>query len=227
MATDINDIYPFNSPLLFYQSIDIIVLLQSYYMSYYSSDWAPQFHKISPFHYLWHILAVLPAILLIPIIAQLVTCSSMLLSVARLEPEVIGRICEETEDVMSVRNQVAKKLNSLFRQRSIDFSAAHRMIFHEYDDDESGELDASELRDALRGLGIYLKTEQFQRFWRVLDLNKDGAVSEEEFCDYRTNQYHFRRNSRIQYYTVWAKTESDVPTSVRNRLIGTVGRYNV
>ena len=40
-------------------------------------------------------------------------------------------------------------------------------------------------------------------------------------------QYHYRHNSRIQYYTVWAKTESDIPTSVRNRLIGTVGRYNV
>ena len=72
------------------------------------------------------------------------------------------------------------------------------MIFHEYDDDESGELDASELRDALRGLGIYLKTEQFQRFWRVLDLNKDGAVSEEEFCAFFENtDYEHAGGERI------------------------------
>jgi len=193
MATDINDIYPFNSPMLFYRSLDIIVLMQSFYASYYMSDWAATLGSVEPFQenpWVWHLLAVMPVIVLIPLIAQIVTMSSMLLSVAHLEPEVIGRLCEETEDVMSVRDQVAKKLNNLFRQRSLNFVAAHKIIFHEYDDDESGELDAMELRDALRGLGIFLKTEQFSRFWRVLDLNKDGVVSEEEFCEFFENTDH-------------------------------------
>ena len=60
------------------RSLDTIVLLQSFYASYYASDWAGTLNDVRPLSSMWHLIAVLPVIVLIPLIAQIVTMSSML-----------------------------------------------------------------------------------------------------------------------------------------------------
>jgi hypothetical protein len=56
-----------------------------------------------------------------------------------------------------------------------------RAAFDKYDRDHSGDIDASELKNILEDLGVDASDERLNEAFDVLDKNKDGIISYEEF----------------------------------------------
>jgi centrin-1 len=56
-----------------------------------------------------------------------------------------------------------------------------RSAFELFDRDNSGNIDATELRDAMKALGIYLKRDAVKELMKTVDKDKSGSIEFEEF----------------------------------------------
>lgn len=71
-----------------------------------------------------------------------------------------------------------------------------RRVFNYLDLDQSGLLDATEVKKALRRLGmIFVTDKQVMKVIREFDINNDGAIDENEFVEYFGNKWDKRATS--------------------------------
>ena len=56
-----------------------------------------------------------------------------------------------------------------------------KSAFELFDKDNSGSIDANELRDAMKALGIYLKMDQITQLIQRIDKDGSGVVEFDEF----------------------------------------------
>ncbi|EKX48336.1 hypothetical protein GUITHDRAFT_105943 [Guillardia theta CCMP2712] len=55
-------------------------------------------------------------------------------------------------------------------------------VFRQFDDDNSGKLTASEIKEAFENLGMSISLKEVRAMIDMIDDNGDGMVDEEEFC---------------------------------------------
>lgn len=68
-----------------------------------------------------------------------------------------------------------KKLISEEQKEEIEFA------FKLFDKDCSGTIDVSELRDAMKALGIFLKKDEVKQYMLKVDKDGSGSIDEHEF----------------------------------------------
>ena len=56
-----------------------------------------------------------------------------------------------------------------------------RSVFQSFDKDGNGEIDHSELKTAFQEMGKYFSDAEIQRMIELMDTDKSGTVSYEEF----------------------------------------------
>jgi Ca2+-binding EF-hand superfamily protein len=87
----------------------------------------------------------------------------------------------------SVAERAERAQQKLFSQAAATmFERLHskddaRRVFHEFDKDESGSLDASELAEVAKTLGVTLSDAQLEGMVKLLDRDGDGLIDIEEF----------------------------------------------
>ena len=54
-------------------------------------------------------------------------------------------------------------------------------VFHSFDKDKSGNIDAGELKDAMAALGIYVDREKLKHMMEKADKDGSGTIEEKEF----------------------------------------------
>jgi Ca2+-binding EF-hand superfamily protein len=72
-----------------------------------------------------------------------------------------------------------KKKKALTKEQTDEIKSA----FELFDRDESGNIDANELRDAMKALGIYLKKDAVKELMKTVDKDKSGTIEFVEFLE--------------------------------------------
>ncbi|KAJ3062142.1 hypothetical protein HDU98_001959 [Podochytrium sp. JEL0797] len=94
---------------------------------------------------------------------------------------------------------------------------AARRLFARYDADNSGSINAQELKNLCYDMGYFLSNEEVQMDLRILDLDGSGAITYDEFIQWWKNQDRFHslqlspdEMERLQKYsTLFKKYDSD------------------
>lgn len=85
----------------------------------------------------------------------------------------------------STQNQVQKKVrNELTEEQKQEIKEA----FDLFDTENSGVIDAKELKVAMRALGFEPKKEEVRRILQEIDKNGEGVIRFEEFLDIMTGK---------------------------------------
>lgn len=92
------------------------------------------------------------------------------------EGEKIDIVLIDGKKKRRVRKRVKKKKPLTKEQRDEIKSA-----FELFDRDNSGNIDATELRDAMKALGIYLKRDAVKDLMKTVDKDRSGTIEFEEF----------------------------------------------
>ena len=77
---------------------------------------------------------------------------------------------------------VQKMLGDWTGSHEADKGVSVDIVFSKYDLDRSGTIDAKELENVLKDLGVEVSEERIREAFSVLDANGDGEISYEEFC---------------------------------------------
>uniref|UniRef100_A0A914VLC1 EF-hand domain-containing protein n=1 Tax=Plectus sambesii TaxID=2011161 RepID=A0A914VLC1_9BILA len=72
--------------------------------------------------------------------------------------------------------------------RANPLSMSLRSVFEELDVDGDGHITRSELRTAFERMGHSLNDEEIKAIYRQVDINQDGKINFDEFCQMMTRK---------------------------------------
>jgi len=108
---------------------------------------------------------------------KMMECRLELILGAVLEPLFVY-ICVSGEEASSILDDDDAKENAEERAANEKKDAA---LFNSYDKDKSGELDFDEMKQLFKELKIDLTDQQVDNTIKLVDVNNDGAIQQEEF----------------------------------------------
>ena len=82
------------------------------------------------------------------------------------------------------------------------------MCFNLFDKDGSGSIDANELKDAMKALGVFLKKHEIQEYLRKIDKDGTGSVELVEFICLMTELID-KRDAEVELRKVFRCYDND------------------
>jgi len=160
--------------------IDMLMLLNCCYIAVYICSFAALTESFS--HSVLYTLFLLSPYLInmTILIPALIFCFSLIRSICKLEPYLLGTVLERSDEVSTLMADVHAKIT--MRLTKIGMSRKDvRKVFSDIDTDNSGHIDRREFRDALRELHVFLSQATFDRLFRAVDADCSGDISYDEF----------------------------------------------
>ena len=181
-GVDLSSIYPFGSPILFTKSLDMILLFNTFYLSVFVANYLGVItKKDSTGEQVVYIVIILaPIFLLFPFVAYCVRTTSILNAISNLDVEVVGKVIDETEDMLNIQHEVFDVFRKKMEDKGLGPSDLQK-LFLEIDADNSGEIDAKELKTGLHAIGMHFSKNKFKRLFRAVDRDRSGNISFPEF----------------------------------------------
>jgi Ca2+-binding EF-hand superfamily protein len=166
--------------------LDMAILFNSFYIATFIANFVYVVGQASEFEVVVkaEVLFVLlfPALLNVFFCGRIIKTQSMLNSMCEIDRHIMGQVIDETEDLLSEGKDIFMAFHKKFDGLEIKKEEL-AAVFMSFDIDNSGELDAKELELALFEIGIQLGKKRFSKMFRVMDKDKSGAISLEEFME--------------------------------------------
>lgn len=157
---------------------------------------------------------------------------------------VFGRnAVNPSSDMKTAQREAAAKRAAIAKQKEIQAATEKcKGIFNVLDADNSGFIDESELKNALRELGEYLDDEEIKACLAVVDTSKDGKISLDEFTAWYVDDskiqgkpkafhrmallaFRYHSSSDIQYDNIRACFDPVQNTGDSHKVTATIGDY--
>lgn len=120
LKAEFHSIFLFHSPNLYYQTIELILLLQCFYVALWATDLAKLSMK-SESIILWEILLCVPILINFIMLRMILSTSSFIQSISDSNHQIVNSICEEAIDVRNItlrlRKIVRKSLSNITGSR--------------------------------------------------------------------------------------------------------------
>jgi len=180
-ATRINldHVYLFKSPLLFNKTLDMTLLFNCFYLGVFCANYAKVSLDISG-GWLYFLGIFIPPLINFVISGAVIKTMSILNAISELDGEVVGKVIDETEEMLNVQHEVF----DVFRAKLAAIGLSKNdlgKLFKEIDADGSGEVDSKELRRGLALMGVHISGLRYKRLFRIVDKDRGGSISFEEF----------------------------------------------
>lgn len=185
LSQDFSDVFIFSHPGYFYRAVEIAIILNCLYMSF----WVTNFITIVTAHsqnpVVWNIYMLIPIVLAFLCIGNLAKVCALIDAITNVDGhlEVIGKVLEESIEMDTLVTELREKILSKMVEFD-DILMKQRMlcsIFFEIDQDRSESIDRFEFRDLLRKLGLKYSDISFKRLFKAVDVNGDGSIELSDF----------------------------------------------
>lgn len=117
-----------------------------------------------------------------------IKASSLIFSFYKLDPEILGRVVEEKEEIANIakllREKLVNKLKNATSGEVEDMEVALLQLFNEIqclDGEADGYISMSELRVLLQRLNIHFTAKRFDDAFSIMDSTADGRITLMEF----------------------------------------------
>ena len=185
LTEDFSDIYFFSSPLVYFRAVEVVILLNSLYLSMWAVNFISVAEDEAKNPVIWQLIMLIPLLVCIPLVGEIVKTASLLSAIAELEVDVIGSVLESMEDestlLKELQDKIARRLEHVNMQtEKMDIVKA---LFYEIDTDRSGYISKYEFRDMLRALHLHYSEYKFKKLFNVIDKDRSGTISEQELTD--------------------------------------------
>eukprot|EP00602_Paraphysomonas_sp_CaronLab_P002491 CAMPEP_0185036978 /NCGR_PEP_ID=MMETSP1103-20130426/30777_1 /TAXON_ID=36769 /ORGANISM="Paraphysomonas bandaiensis, Strain Caron Lab Isolate" /LENGTH=831 /DNA_ID=CAMNT_0027574759 /DNA_START=395 /DNA_END=2893 /DNA_ORIENTATION=- len=177
LSEDFSSIFLFDSPELFFRTVEIAIMLNSLYLSLWVSNFATAVERALAHSWVWQILMLVPLVLVIPLIGEIVKIASLISAIAELDVDVIGTIVEDEEEKENLCKELREKVLRRIRGAVGDQKQVLRCLFNEIDTDLSGSISKAEFRDMLRALQLHYSDEKYRKLFHQVDVDKSGVLS--------------------------------------------------
>eukprot|EP01041_Mallomonas_annulata_P003494 gene3494-6955_t len=178
------DIFLFRSKKLFLRTVETTVMLNCMWLALWATNYATLAHETGPDEMQWHLLILIPVIIVMPILSMVVKTSAKLVAITSFDHDAFGQVLETAEEVTlllrDLRESVLSKV-ALITDENRTPEEIIQELFDDIDMDGSGELTRLELRRFLRLLDVDFSNFKYNSIFNAIDQNKDGSISIDEF----------------------------------------------
>eukprot|EP00607_Mallomonas_marina_P010455 CAMPEP_0182421512 /NCGR_PEP_ID=MMETSP1167-20130531/6942_1 /TAXON_ID=2988 /ORGANISM="Mallomonas Sp, Strain CCMP3275" /LENGTH=569 /DNA_ID=CAMNT_0024598743 /DNA_START=721 /DNA_END=2430 /DNA_ORIENTATION=+ len=184
LEEDLTSIFLFSSKSLFFHSVEFALMLNCMYMAFMSTSfWTIASQTSDPDTY--HAALLFPLLITFPCLGMMVSSSSKIKAISQLNVEIIARVLQEDEETEHIMKELRAKMymridETLGGQQRRE---ALRIIFEELDSDNNEVIYKSDFWRLLRVLDLHYSNDKFNRMFRLIDIDKNGCISVEEFVD--------------------------------------------
>ena len=188
-SEDFSFIYVFGSPLLYFRAVEICIVLNSLYLSFWVLNFITTAHVMTNGEgdhwpgYVWQPILIGPLLFSIPAIGEIVKTASLLTAISELEIDVMGLIIEGMERKKSLSDDLKKSIcegfQNTFQQECT--AESFQTLFDAHDTRDQQLLDYCQVRNLLINLNQHISDERFGSLMEILDFNRDSQVSFKEF----------------------------------------------
>ena len=180
---NMNDIFLFYSPQIFFSMVDLMFLLNTFYSALYFTQLLPICVAIGSGW--WGLILFLPMLLGFNMLRFTLLRSVFLQAATTFDDDIAGAVIDDSIETLTIANTVRNKIIEKFVNVNQDMTAKNKLkvikfVFQEMDQDNSGVLNKSEFRSFLGTLEVYLTKEKFNLLWRYLDVDNNGTLSRDE-----------------------------------------------
>eukprot|EP00599_Poterioochromonas_sp_BG-1_P002308 CAMPEP_0173146440 /NCGR_PEP_ID=MMETSP1105-20130129/8499_1 /TAXON_ID=2985 /ORGANISM="Ochromonas sp., Strain BG-1" /LENGTH=569 /DNA_ID=CAMNT_0014060651 /DNA_START=1122 /DNA_END=2831 /DNA_ORIENTATION=+ len=167
--------FPFGRPVLYFETVQIIILLTSLYLAL----WITNF-DVAADSATWKILTLIPGVGSAIVYLLIVKTAALLKSVSELDNDAVLEVIEQTEGSrllgITMREKILSRLRDLGEPQAELFT-----LFHEIDSSRNGSLSREEFAAFLNAIEINFSRKKWQQIFREIDLNYDDKITFEEF----------------------------------------------
>ena len=176
---DVADLFWRKWPDLYFFMLEFVFLLQSVYLAMYFTQLLPLAVKSGNVG--WGIALIIMPCFGVTFLYFTLRRSVLLYAMTELDPQLAGKVCEETSIVLHLAEDIRTKIYEVFRGEQLS-TEAEKMDFikKNLDPDQSNSVDRVEFRTFLGNIEIYLSKERFDLLWNLVDYDLSGSVSLDE-----------------------------------------------
>lgn len=184
---DMSDIFINSQPDLFFKSVDLMFLLNTFYSAFYFTQILPICVKTEAVW--WGILQGLPMIIGFSLLRFTLLKSVFLQAVVCFDDDTAGRVIENSIESLTIANLVRERIIEKFSTSNDRMTNQVKLrvvkfCFQEVDKNNSGSLDKTEFREFLGSLEVYLTKEKFDLLYRYIDSDNSSCLSRDEVLVY-------------------------------------------
>jgi hypothetical protein len=180
-------IFFFDSPSLYFFCRDTSNLLLCLFFSFYLMTFAPT-AGLTNNPFMWAILPLLCLCVALGCQVYTIRSSSLIFSFYKLDPEILGRVVEEKEELGNIERLLREKLLNKISNATAESGDSPEMalmkLFNDIqclDGEEDGFISPGELRVLLQRLNIHFTAKRFEDAFMLLDAQADGCITLMEF----------------------------------------------
>ena len=180
------EIYLFKDPFLFFQIVELTLLIQCFYIAVFLTQMVPIAQNTSEAG-AWIVFMCLPIFINFFLIESMLSKVVLLHATTILEESIVAHVCQDTieqDNILStLRNKIHRQLPSSVNT-PIKMFEFIQVIFEEIDKDKSGSIEQSEFRSFLGRMNVYLTKSHFEICWHKIDYDLSGGISFDEIFSF-------------------------------------------
>ena len=152
-SEDLSDIFFLGRPQLFFQAVEISILMNSLFLSVWFCNYMTRMNDKLNVSYLM----LFPIIVCFPIIGEIVKIASMIDCTAKLNLDVVGQILEDIEERTQLKNDIQERLKLLPMNEDTCMATVNKLFSDLASPDNPDEIGEEDFREILKSLKIYFR----------------------------------------------------------------------
>ena len=185
----LHNIFIFSSPKLYFFMIEVILLLQCFYVAIYLTQLVPvsSDFKTAGLRAGWIIGLTIPVFVNLLLVRLVLTKGVILLGIYELHHEAFSTLLDQEISEENMQNELKEKFYEALGEnidgKELTWEERKNLIqenFNEFDYHGTGEISKDEFRELLGHLQIYLSQRKLDLLWSVLDFDLSGSLNVDE-----------------------------------------------
>jgi hypothetical protein len=152
-SDDLSEIFLFNSPNLYFKSVEIGILMNSLF----AAVWFCNYMTNSSFGFETSLLFIIPLLVCLPVIGEVVKIASLIDCTATLHMDVVASIIEDLEAGENLKKEVVRKMKRLSRAEDDVVAKVNKMFTELASESSPDEISPEDFRQILGSLKIHFR----------------------------------------------------------------------